>query len=149
MIRRPPRSTLSSSSAASDVYKRQERLRAFHEHFGNLPTYLGTFDFAWGQEAAAQILRDGLTSATLVVAADVISLGLLSVLQGSGHRVPEDFRVVSFDGIGVARLAHPTLTTVRQPVELIGSTILELIRGASSAEHRPLTIRVTPEPVSY
>src|SRR5674536_139483 len=27
MIRRPPRSTLSSSSAASDVYKRQERDR--------------------------------------------------------------------------------------------------------------------------
>src|SRR5665648_682577 len=27
MIRRPPRSTLSSSSAASDVYKRQERCR--------------------------------------------------------------------------------------------------------------------------
>src|SRR5674536_372792 len=26
MIRRPPRSTLSSSSAASDVYKRQERV---------------------------------------------------------------------------------------------------------------------------
>src|SRR5665648_599114 len=28
MIRRPPRSTLSSSSAASDVYKRQLRVRA-------------------------------------------------------------------------------------------------------------------------
>ena len=28
MIRRPPRSTLSSSSAASDVYKRQEQTRA-------------------------------------------------------------------------------------------------------------------------
>src|SRR5665648_6064 len=27
MIRRPPRSTLSSSSAASDVYKRQEKVR--------------------------------------------------------------------------------------------------------------------------
>src|SRR5674536_220205 len=30
MIRRPPRSTLSSSSAASDVYKRQPRLPARH-----------------------------------------------------------------------------------------------------------------------
>src|SRR5665648_1278381 len=28
MIRRPPRSTLSSSSAASDVYKRQERMKS-------------------------------------------------------------------------------------------------------------------------
>src|SRR5664279_3730839 len=30
MIRRPPRSTLSSSSAASDVYKRQILVRLFH-----------------------------------------------------------------------------------------------------------------------
>lgn len=141
----PVRQPVVYVGASAGTSSGEERLRAFHEQFGDLPTYLGTFDFAWGQEAAAQILRDGLTSATLVVAADVISLGLLSVLQGSGYRVPEDFRVVSFDGIGVARLAHPTLTTVRQPVELIGSTILELVRGDSTAEHRPVTIRVLPE----
>src|SRR5664280_738653 len=34
MIRRPPRSTLSSSSAASDVYKRQHAGRAFDEEEG-------------------------------------------------------------------------------------------------------------------
>src|SRR5665648_1298493 len=33
MIRRPPRSTLSSSSAASDVYKRQERLSTLMNEF--------------------------------------------------------------------------------------------------------------------
>src|SRR5674536_1416 len=33
MIRRPPRSTLSSSSAASDVYKRQELIKANGKSF--------------------------------------------------------------------------------------------------------------------
>src|SRR5665648_1299587 len=37
MIRRPPRSTLSSSSAASDVYKRQERMQT-----GNSSTMIFT-----------------------------------------------------------------------------------------------------------
>eukprot|EP00658_Telonema_sp_P-2_P026400 TRINITY_DN20657_c0_g1_i1.p1 TRINITY_DN20657_c0_g1~~TRINITY_DN20657_c0_g1_i1.p1 ORF type:complete len:140 (+),score=27.80 TRINITY_DN20657_c0_g1_i1:111-530(+) len=32
MIRQPPRSTLSSSSAASDVYKRQTSIRVCHGH---------------------------------------------------------------------------------------------------------------------
>ena len=32
MIRRPPRSTLSSSSAASDVYKRQEQIISVDSH---------------------------------------------------------------------------------------------------------------------
>src|SRR5664280_1348584 len=36
MIRRPPRSTLSSSSAASDVYKRQARTRLPHGSAGHL-----------------------------------------------------------------------------------------------------------------
>src|SRR5664280_1174699 len=33
MIRRPPRSTLSSSSAASDVYKRQGYVEGMPQHF--------------------------------------------------------------------------------------------------------------------
>ena len=32
MIRRPPRSTLDRSSAASDVYKRQGHVHPFHSH---------------------------------------------------------------------------------------------------------------------
>src|SRR5665648_409273 len=41
MIRRPPRSTLSSSSAASDVYKRQVKDKSpFHQFFyGVAPAY--------------------------------------------------------------------------------------------------------------
>src|SRR5678810_474166 len=36
MIRRPPRSTLDRSSAASDVYKRQIRISLVHSHFISL-----------------------------------------------------------------------------------------------------------------
>src|SRR5674536_22903 len=54
MIRRPPRSTLSSSSAASDVYKRQVRR---HEGVGD-----GLIETAAGQSApdgAPHLLRLG------------------------------------------------------------------------------------------
>ena len=37
MIRRPPRSTLDRSSAASDVYKRQHKIRANKKHGLNDP----------------------------------------------------------------------------------------------------------------
>lgn len=71
--------------------------------------------------------KAGLRSATVVAAADVIALGLLSRLHATGHRVPEDFRVIGFDGVGVTPFAHPTLTTVRQPVESISRRILDLV----------------------
>src|SRR5664280_3924380 len=45
MIRRPPRSTLSSSSAASDVYKRQAWNHAFHTA---AQPRVGAGDFVYG-----------------------------------------------------------------------------------------------------
>ncbi len=47
----------------------------------------------------------GLKRGTLVGAIDIIALGRLQLL---GHRVPEDFRVIGFDGVGVNPLAIRT-----------------------------------------
>ena len=87
-----------------------------------------------------------MTSGTVVAAADVIALGLMSRLQHAGFRVPEDFRIIGFDGVGVSRLAHPSLTTVRQPIEQISATVLELVLAepaafASTAEERHTLFR--------
>lgn len=130
--------------ASTDASSGHERLEGFRESFNDRPTYLGAFDFRWGQEAAELLLADGFSAATVVAAADVIALGLLGRLQALGHRVPEDFRVVGFDGIGFAQLAHPTLTTVRQPVEQIGRTILDLITAPAVRTEPAETIRIAP-----
>src|SRR5674536_377833 len=72
MIRRPPRSTLSSSSAASDVYKRQpfflpeELVQRFHEHYSadnhhDAPYYQGEHRGidALVEDAQIESLEDG------------------------------------------------------------------------------------------
>lgn len=107
---------------------------AGHErHIGFLRSHpdalclLGKFEVQWGRRAVETILARGITRATLVAAADVIALGALSALQTAGHRVPEDFRIVGFDGIGVTDFAHPELTTVRQPVDAMTAAIVQLI----------------------
>lgn len=120
-----------------------ERFEHFTREFPESPTYLGEFDFGWGQQAVDQILEDGMTRGTIVAAADIIALGVIARLHHHGLRVPDDFRVIGFDGIGVARFAHPTLTTVRQPVEEIGRTVLDLISSPSSIP-APRAIRIAP-----
>ena len=77
----------------------------------------GDFSAAWGREAAARILADGWPGATVITAAEVIALGVLARLLHQGRAVPDKFRVIGFGGIGAVALAHPSLTTVRQPVE--------------------------------
>lgn len=124
----------------------KERLEGFQDEFGSEPLALsGSFDAKWGIEAANQILDQGYRSGTVVVAADVIALGLMSQLHSRGFRVPEDFTVIGFDGVGVFHLAHPTLTTVRQPVEAMSQAIVSLV--AASAEDRGDTeqLRLKPE----
>jgi LacI family transcriptional regulator len=109
----------------------RERLTAFRKWFGDRPILLGAFDVNWGQQAADELLASGMSRGTVIGAADVIALGLLSRLQTAGFRVPDDFRVIGFDGIGVSYLAHPTLTTVRQPVEEMSQAILSLVTHGS------------------
>lgn len=130
--------------AAEDSSTGHERSRAFSEFFPTRPLHLGAFDFAWGQQVAMDLIADGCGAATIVTGADVIALGLMAQLQSKGYRVPEDFRVVGFDGVGLAGLAHPTLTTVRQPVERMGEKVLELVAGAGGADPETV-IRLAPE----
>jgi LacI family transcriptional regulator len=125
----------------------RERLAGFRRWFGQeRPTMLGSFDVGWGQRVADRLVSDGMTTGTVVAAADVIALGLLSRLQTRGFRVPEDFRVIGFDGIGVSYLAHPTLTTVRQPVEQMSQEILDLVLAGTSGQPRrhPRTRTIRP-----
>ena len=89
----------------------------------------GEFSFTWGQEAAAHILSNNITSATIVAAADVIALGAMSWLTSHGHKIPDDFRIIGFDDVGVSYLAHPRLTTVAQPTLAMAEKIRAMLAG--------------------
>jgi LacI family transcriptional regulator len=98
----------------------------------------GSFSFEWGQEAAKSIIAQGHTRGTIVCAADVIALGVSSWLLSQGFGIPQDFRLIGFDDVGVSFLAHPTLTTVRQPLsqmtEAIGAMLQEAKLGVVAPE---------------
>lgn len=123
--------------ATPDSSSAHERLNGILRWFSpEVPTLLGDFSAAWGREAAARILADGWIGATIITAADVIALGVLAQLLHQGRSVPDEFRVVGFDGIGAAALAHPSLTTVRQPVETMARSIRSLIESDDEPSSR-------------
>ena len=87
----------------------------------------GNFSFDWGRQATAEILSKGIRSGTIVTTADVIALGVMSVLTMNRHSVPKDFRVIGFDDVGVAYLARPTLTTISQPLTDMADSIFSFM----------------------
>jgi len=81
----------------------------------------------------------------LICATDQIALALMDELRARGVSVPRDVRVAGFDGIQAGRLSAPTLTTVRQPMELMGRLAAHLLLtdpGDGSAVHREVKVAV-------
>jgi len=63
----------------------------------------------------------------IFVQSDTMAAGVLRALRNNGLQVPEDVAVVGFDDAPVAVLLDPPLTTVRQPIRLLGFMAVELL----------------------
>lgn len=123
LVRQPPFFIGAGATSSSG----RERLVAFKHAMPDAKSLLGSFSFEWGQNAAYELIDTGTTAGTIVTAADVIALGVIAGAQERGYRIPEDFRVIGFDDVGVSNLAHPALTSVRQPVDKMTAAILEMV----------------------
>ena len=58
---------------------------------------------------------------------DTMALGVLRGLKDRGRRVPEDVKLVGFDGIRSAEISDPPITTVVQNTEKIGQKSVEIL----------------------
>jgi LacI family transcriptional regulator len=63
---------------------------------------------------------------------DQTALGVMYALTARGVNVPGDVAVAGFDDIPVARHLRPQLTTVRQPIQQLGTTAFEILHSMIS-----------------
>jgi DNA-binding LacI/PurR family transcriptional regulator len=80
----------------------------------------------------------------LVCATDQDAIALLERLAAVGVGVPHDVAVTGFDGILAGRLSRPTLTTVRQPMELMGRAAVEILISLLARPSEPPIHREFP-----
>jgi LacI family transcriptional regulator len=90
-------------------------------------TFCGNFQYESGREAMAQILRADPKPSAVLVANDEMALGALETARQQGISVPEELAVIGFDDIPGAALVHPSLTTVRQPMDQLGRRAFKLL----------------------
>lgn len=91
----------------------------------------GDYSKESGAQAIVQLLDERRVHAAaldaIVSANDYMAVGAIGELQHRGVRVPEDVRVVGFDDVESARLSRPSLTTVRQPADVVGRRAVALL----------------------
>jgi LacI family transcriptional regulator len=85
----------------------------------------GDFAEASGMAAARRLLSLSVTA--IFAASDVMAVGALKVLRDADARVPQDVALVGFDDVPLAAAVEPALTTVRQPIEQMGSMSADLL----------------------
>src|SRR3546814_3854715 len=61
-----------------------------------------------------------------------MALGALTVAHRLKLRVPEDLSVVGFDDTPAGLTAWPPLTTVSQPLEAMGSAVIDALAGGAA-----------------
>jgi DNA-binding LacI/PurR family transcriptional regulator len=85
----------------------------------------GDFTEASAMAAARRLLALSVTA--IFAASDVMAVGALKALREAGARVPQDVALVGFDDVPLAAAVEPALTTVRQPIEQMGSMAANLL----------------------
>ncbi|HET6531489.1 MAG TPA: LacI family DNA-binding transcriptional regulator [Actinoplanes sp.] len=75
--------------------------------------------------AAARLIQRGVTG--MICASDVLALGSIRAARRLGLDVPGDVSVVGFDDSALMTCTDPPLTTVRQPIEMMGQAAVDLL----------------------
>jgi LacI family transcriptional regulator len=128
MVERHGKTRLFYVAGPVEALDARERRSAFEEALAEHPgatlagSFAGRFVAISGQQAVREILADrrrGLPDAILC-GNDQMAIGAMRELQSAGIRVPADIAVAGFDDMHLSALLSPSLTTVRQPMRLLG-----------------------------
>lgn len=92
------------------------------------------------RQAIARLLQDHRPTAVFGFN-DGAAFRTIEVCRELGLRVPEDLSVVGFDDIASSATYDPPLTTIRQPIQEIGSKAVEVLCGQIDGSN-PLKERV-------
>ncbi len=101
-------------------FTRESGARAMHELFDTRQVPVGELD-------------------AIVAANDYTAFGVIDELSRRRIGVPDQVAVVGFDDMALARIHSPSLTTVRQPLERLGSEGARLLLGMLAGTPAPDT----------
>jgi len=80
-----------------------------------------------GYEKAKELLSQPNPPDAIAACNDLMALGVLRAVQEAGLVVGKDVCVTGFDDIPMAEHSHPPLTTIHQPINIVGALICEML----------------------
>ncbi len=113
---------LSSDERADAFQKLCEQAGVRHHIFEATEQMLRDLNYS---EIVARIFHEIPDVDGIFASSDIIAAECVKTCAALGYRVPEDVKIVGFDGISFSKMFHPPLTTIRQDIPALG---LECVR---------------------
>ncbi|MDD5017770.1 MAG: LacI family DNA-binding transcriptional regulator [Eubacteriales bacterium] len=102
--------------------------------------YLDLYSNEDGYKAALKIIDKYTPPYSFVCYSDYIAVGVLKALYEKGIKVPEEVKVIGIDNIDLFTFAHPMLSTINIPKDVIGVKCVEVLRNMIAARKKGETI---------
>ena len=83
--------------------------------------------FEAGYKLTEELIKRRRPFTAIMAFDDMTAFGAIRALSKAGIRVPEHCSVIGFDDVAPAALYTPSLTTVRQPMEAMGSLAVSIV----------------------
>jgi DNA-binding LacI/PurR family transcriptional regulator len=89
--------------------------------------------FDLGYKLTEELLRQKRSFTALLAFDDMSAFGAIRALNKAGVRVPEQCSVIGFDDVSTSAIYTPSLTTVRQPMEAMGTSAVGIVLDGINA----------------
>lgn len=106
--------------------------------------------FEGGHRLTEELLQKKKKFTALMAFDDLTALGAIRALTKAGIKVPEHCSVTGFDDVAPAGLSMPSLTTIRQPLEAMGTYAVNVVMdgikaGIEKREWNTVQQKMNPE----
>ena len=95
--------------------------------------------FEYGQRLTFDLIKKQKSFSAILAFDDMSAFGAIRALAKAGIRVPEQCSVIGFDDISPASITTPALTTIRQPLEPMGTLSVQVLLEELQAQHETKT----------
>jgi LacI family transcriptional regulator len=89
--------------------------------------------FEAGYKLTEDLLKQKRPFTALIAFDDMTAFGAIRALAKAGLHVPEHCSVIGFDDVAASSLYTPSLTTVRQPMEVMGTMAVSIVLDGINA----------------
>jgi LacI family transcriptional regulator len=117
-----------------DIACSQDRLQGYRDGLAEIglpydPALVREGDFLQptGFREAKRLLEIPEAPTAIIASNDVMAFGVMDAAKAAGLTIAQDISIVGFDDTFMASQVYPALTTVRQPLEAMGETALEML----------------------